>query len=141
MKRKNPSPGRLRDLGEFGFIERVKRRFGGPVRPGETGIGDDAAVLRPPRGKVVLSTDLLVEGTHFDFRYFLPEELGWRALMANLSDLAAMGASPVCYLVALAAPPETPVRVLDGIFRGMSRAGRSSGIRLMGGDTCRGGNV
>lgn len=141
MKRKNPSPGRLRDLGEFGFIERVKRRFGGPVRPGETGIGDDAAVLRPPRGKVVLSTDLLVEGTHFDFRYFLPEELGWRALMANLSDLAAMGASPVCYLVALAAPPETPVRVLDGIFRGMSRAGRSSGIRLVGGDTCRGGNV
>jgi thiamine-monophosphate kinase len=141
VRRKRPSLGRLRDLGEFGFIERVKRRFGGPVRPGEIGIGDDGAVLRPPPGKVVLSTDLLVEGTHFDFGYFLPEELGWRALMANLSDLAAMGASPVCYLVALAAPPETPVRVLDGIFRGMSRAGRSSGIRLMGGDTCRAGNV
>jgi thiamine-monophosphate kinase len=141
VKRKHPSPGCLRDLGEFGFIERVKRRFGGPLRPGETGIGDDGAVLRPPRGRVVLSTDLLVEGTHFDFRYVLPQELGWRALMANLSDLAAMGASPFCYLVALAAPPETPVRVLDGIFRGMSRAGRSSGIRLMGGDTCRGGDL
>ena len=138
--RRNP-PGRLRDLGEFEFIERVRRRFGGPVRPGETGIGDDGAVLRPPRGRVVLSTDLLVEGTHFDFRYFLPEELGWRALMANLSDLAAMGASPVCYLVALAAPPDTPVRVLDGIFRGMARAARPSGIRLMGGDTCRGESV
>jgi thiamine-monophosphate kinase len=89
----------------------------------------------------VLTTDLLVEGTHFDLRYFLPEELGWRALMANLSDLAAMGASPVCYLAAIAAPPETPVRLLDGIFRGMSRAGRISGIRLMGGDTCRGKSV
>lgn len=137
MKRKDPSPGCLRDLGEFGFIEHVKRRFGGPVRAGEIGIGDDAAVLRASPGNVVLSTDLLVEGTHFDFRYFLPEELGWRALMANLSDLSAMGASPVCYLVALAAPPETPVRLLDGIFRGMANAGRSSGIRLMGGDTCR----
>jgi thiamine-monophosphate kinase len=141
VKRKDPSPGCLRDLGEFGFIEHVKRRFGGPVRPGEIGIGDDAAVLRASPGNVVFSTDLLVEGTHFDFRYFLPEELGWRALMANLSDLSAMGASPVCYLVALAAPPETPVRLLDGIFRGMTNAGRSSGIRLMGGDTCRSENL
>lgn len=138
MKRKGPSPGRLRDLGEFGFIDRVKRRFGGLARTGEVGIGDDAAVVRSPGGQVVLTTDLLAEGTHFDLRYFLPEELGWRALMANLSDLAAMGALPVCYLVALAAPPETPLRLLDGIFRGMSRAGRDSGIRLMGGDTCRG---
>ncbi len=133
--------GRLRDLGEFGFIDHVKRRFGGPVRQGEIGIGDDGAVLSLPRGKVVLSTDLLVEGTHFDFRYFLPEEVGWRALMANLSDLAAMGAVPVCYLVALAAPPDTPVKLLTEIFRGMARAGRSSGIRLMGGDTCRGEKV
>jgi thiamine-monophosphate kinase len=141
VRRKDPSPGRLRDLGEFGFIDHVKRRYGGAVRPGEIGIGDDGAVLRSPAGNVVLSTDLLVEGTHFDLRYFLPEELGWRALMANLSDLAAMGASPVCYLVALAAPPETPVRLLDGIFSGMSKAGRSSGVRLMGGDTCRGKNI
>jgi thiamine-monophosphate kinase len=141
VKRKNPAPGRLRDLGEFGFIEHVKRRFGGPVRPGEIGIGDDGAVLRSPPGKVVLSTDLLVEGTHFDLRYVLPRELGWRALMANLSDLAAMGASPVCYLVALAAPPETPLALLDGVFRGMSSAARLSGVRLMGGDTCRGERI
>ncbi len=141
MKRDDPSPGSLRDLGEFGFIDLVKRRFGGPVRPGEIGIGDDAAVLPSPRGKVVLSTDLLVEGTHFDFRYFLPEELGWRALSANLSDLAAMGASPVCYLAALAAPPASPVKFLEGIFRGMARAARPSGIRLMGGDTCRGEKI
>jgi thiamine-monophosphate kinase len=131
----------LRDIGEFGFIDRVKRRFGGPARPGEIGIGDDAAVLPSPAGKVVLSTDLLVEGTHFDLRYFLPEELGWRALSANLSDLAAMGASPVCYLVALAAPPHATVKLLEGIFRGMARAARPSGIRLMGGDTCLGEKI
>lgn len=141
MRRRDPSRGSLRDLGEFGFIDYVRRRFGGPVRPGEIGIGDDGAVLPSPRGKVVLSTDLLVEGTHFDFRYFLPEELGFRALMANLSDLAAMGAAPVCYLAAVAAPSDTRIKRLAGIYRGMARAARPSGIRLVGGDTCRGEKV
>lgn len=141
MTRRRLSRRRLSDLGEFGFIEEVRRRFGGPVRTGETGIGDDAAVLPSPAGKIVLSTDLLVEGTHFDLAYFRPEEVGFRALSANLSDLAAMGAAPVCYLVALAAPAKTPVALLAGIFRGMARAARPSGIRLMGGDTVRGEKI
>ncbi len=141
MTKARLSGARLSGLGELGFIAEVGRRFGGPVRVGETGIGDDAAVLPSPPGKVVLSTDLLVEGTHFDLAYFLPEEVGFRALSANLSDLAAMGAAPVCYLVALAAPPATPVALLTGIFRGMARAARPSGIRLMGGDTVRGERV
>ncbi len=141
MSRKDPPAVLLRDKGEFGFIDHVRRRFGGPVRQGELGIGDDAAILPSPRGKVVLSTDLLLEGTHFDLRYFLPEDVGWRALSANLSDLAAMGAAPVCYLAAVAAPAAAPVALLTGIFRGMARAARPSGIRLMGGDTCRGEKV
>ncbi|MGE5662931.1 MAG: thiamine-phosphate kinase [Deltaproteobacteria bacterium] len=141
MTKRRLSRPRLSDLGESGFIEEIGRRFGGPVRPGETGIGDDAALLPSPAGKVVLSTDLLVEGTHFDLRYFLPEEIGFRALSANVSDLAAMGAAPVCYLVALAAPAATPVPLLTGIFRGMARAARPSGIRLMGGDTVRGERI
>jgi thiamine-monophosphate kinase len=131
----------LRDLGEFGFIDHVKRRFGGPVRPGEVGIGDDAAILPSFRGSYALSTDMLIEGTHFDFRYFRPEEVGWRALSANLSDLAAMGAKPVCYLAAVAAPASVPVARLTGIFRGMARAAAPAGLRLMGGDTCRGDRV
>ncbi len=139
-KRRLPRP-RLSDVGELGFIDEVARRFGGAVRPGETGIGDDAAVLPSPPGKVVLSTDLLVEGTHFDLAYFRPGEIGFRALSANVSDLAAMGAAPVCYLVALAAPAATPVALLTGIFGGMARAARPSGIRLMGGDTVRGEKV
>ncbi|OGP21649.1 MAG: thiamine-phosphate kinase [Deltaproteobacteria bacterium GWB2_65_81] len=128
----------LRDVGESGVIEHLRRKYGGTARPGELAIGDDAAVVRIPGGRGVLSTDLLVEGTHFSSDYFLPEETGWRALSANLSDLAAMGAVPVCYLVALAAPPATPVAKVDAIFRGMAAAAAPSGIRLMGGDTCRG---
>ena len=128
----------LRDVGESGLIELLRKKHGGVARPGELPIGDDAAVVRVPGGRAVLSTDLLVEGTHFSLGYFRPEEVGGRALSANLSDLAAMGADPVCYLVALAAPPGTPVATVDAIFRGMATAARPSGIRLMGGDTCRG---
>jgi thiamine-monophosphate kinase len=128
----------LRDLGEFGLIELLRRRYGGGALRGELSIGDDAAVVRVPRGRAVLSTDMLLSGTHFSLDYFLPEEVGWRALSANLSDLAAMGATPLCYLVALAAPGDTPVATVDGIFRGMARAAGPSGMRLMGGDTCRG---
>lgn len=128
----------LRDVGESGLIELLRRTHGGIPRPGELSIGDDAAVVRVPGRRAVLSTDLLVEGTHFSLGYFRPEEVGGRALSANLSDLAAMGADPVCYLVALAAPPGTPVATVDAIFRGMAAAAGPSGIRLMGGDTCRG---
>ena len=135
-------PGRrgvlLRDVGESGLIELLRRKYGGDARPGELPIGDDAAMVRVPGGRAGLSTDLLVEGTHFSLDYFRPEEVGGRALSANLSDLAAMGSDPVCYLVALAAPPGTPVATVDAIFRGMAAAAADSGIRLMGGDTCRG---
>ena len=133
-----PRGALLRDVGESGLIELLRKTYGGAARPGELPIGDDAAVVRVPGGRAVLSTDLLIEGTHFSLDYFRPEEVGERALSANLSDLAAMGADPVCYLVALAAPPGTPVATVDAIFRGMATAARPSGIRLMGGDTCRG---
>jgi thiamine-monophosphate kinase len=127
----------LRDAGEFGFVESIRREFGGPDRPGELGIGDDAALL-PCRGRVVLSTDMLVEGTHFSLDYFRPVELGFRALSANLSDLAAMGAAPVAYLVAIAAPADTPLGFLRDLYRGMSQAAAPAGMRLVGGDTVRG---
>jgi thiamine-monophosphate kinase len=127
----------LREAGEFGFIGAVRREFGGPDRPGELGIGDDAAVL-PVRGRAVLSTDMLVEGTHFSLDYFRPAELGFRALSANLSDLAAMGAKPLAYLVAVAAPPDVPIPFLRGLYRGMALAAAPAGMRLVGGDTVRG---
>lgn len=131
----------LRDAGEPGVIALLQRKYGGAARPGEISIGDDAAVVRVPGGRAVLSTDLLIEGTHFSLDYFFPEEVGRRALSANLSDLAAMGAVPLCYLAALAAPPDMTLSSLDAVFRGMAAAAAPSGIRLMGGDTCRGGRL
>ncbi len=139
MKRPARTPATLRDVGEFGFIDILRRKFGGRPRTGEQGIGDDAAVLSLSAGRrAVVSTDLLVEGTHFDLRWFRPEELGRRALAANLSDLAAMGVVPHSYFVAFCARPDTEVDFLLRLFAGMDAASRDSGMRLMGGDTCRG---
>ena len=90
--------------GEFELIERFTRPFtrGEGVR---VGIGDDAAVLRPPPGEeLVVTVDAVVDGVHFGPR-FTPEEIGWKSLAVNLSDLAAMGARPLWALVALATPP------------------------------------
>jgi thiamine-monophosphate kinase len=136
-----PKPRRtLRDAGEFGFIDAIRRDFGGPDRAGELGIGDDAALL-PCRGLAVLSTDMLVEGTHFSLDYFRAAELGFRALSANLSDLAAMGAKPVAYLVAIAAPPGMLLSFLHDLYRGMAQVAAPAGMRLVGGDTVRGEKI
>ena len=127
----------LRDLGEFGLIDRIERaarRLGAP-RSVVIGIGDDAAVLRPgPREDVVVTTDALIENVHFRWRSDGPGIVGRRALVACLSDLAAMGARPLGFTWGLAAPPATPVRRLDGLLAGMLREAREHGCPLVGGN-------
>jgi thiamine-monophosphate kinase len=98
------------------------------------GIGDDAAVLAPPRGELLVATvDAVVEGVHFD-RRFTPAEIGWKALAVNLSDLAAMGARPLWALCALAAPRSTPPARLAAIGAGLARCARRHQIALVGGN-------
>jgi thiamine-monophosphate kinase len=130
----------LCDLGEFGVIDRIGRaaRRLGDARGVVIGIGDDAAVLRaPPREDVVVSTDALVEGVHFRWRTDPPRTLGRRALVAALSDLAAMGARPLGFLFALAAPPQLPVRTLDGLLAGLLHEAEHHASPLVGGNVSR----
>ena len=95
---------KLRDLGEFGFIDRLSRTVN-PQAGVLLGIGDDAAVTEPHAGAVTLtSTDMLVEGVHFDLSYSDPYSLGRKSLAVNLSDIAAMGGRPRFVLMALAIP-------------------------------------
>jgi thiamine-monophosphate kinase len=128
---------RLRDLGEFGLIERIERaaqRLGKPACV-RIGIGDDAAVLRPRSGEdVVLSTDALVEGVHFRFEIESARSIGRRALVANLSDLAAMGARPLGFTFALAAPAHLPVSRVDGFVAGLLQESSAHGCALVGGN-------
>jgi thiamine-monophosphate kinase len=127
------------DLGEFGVIARIERaaaRLAGSRVA--LGIGDDAAVLRPPAGqRLLVSTDALVEGVHFLWRSWAPRTVGRRAVVAALSDLAAMGARPLGWTLALAVPATLPVATLDGLVRGLVFEATRHGAPLVGGNVTR----
>jgi thiamine-monophosphate kinase len=129
----------LRDLGEFALIDRI-RRLAAQVQGRDVmlGIGDDAALLRPRRGEdLAVTSDALVEGTHFRWDGETPRMLGRRALAANLSDLAAMGSRPMGFTFALAAPPSLEVRRVTGMVRGMLDLAESFACPLVGGNVTR----
>ncbi len=118
--------------GEFSFIERFLEAF--PRARALVGPGDDCAVLAPSRGALCVTTDALVEDVHFTRAHFSPEDIGHKALAVNLSDLAAMGATPRWFLCALALPRDFPERDLRRMARGMSALARQQRISLVGGN-------
>jgi len=125
--------GTLGELGEFGLIRRVAT---GRSQPASTliGPGDDAAVVAAPDGRVVATTDVLVEGVHFRLDWSTPEQVGRRAAAANLADVAAMGAVPTALLVGLACPAATPVATLDALANGLWAEAEAAGAGVVGGD-------
>jgi len=132
---------KLRDLGEFGLIERIERaamRSRAGASAVLVGIGDDAAVLRAPAGEDwVVTTDALVEGVHFRWQTQSARCVGRRALVANLSDLAAMGARPLGFVCAIAAPPSLELRRFDGLLAGLLEEAAAHGCPLVGGNLSR----
>ena len=135
-------PGRARrlvDVGESALIARIARRAGrAPGNDWPLGIGDDAAILRPRAGsELVLSTDALVENVHFRFGRETPRSVGRRALIVNLSDLAAMGATPVGSLLSLTAPPELELSVFDALVDGFVAVAEEYRCPLVGGNLSR----
>jgi len=127
---------KLRDVGEFAFIEELKARaFPGPGTV--LGIGDDAAVIEPPgSGRLLLfTTDMLVEGTHFDLSTATPYRIGWKALACSLSDIAAMGGLPRAAVVSLGAPGDLVVDFCRELYRGMDDLARRFDCGIVGGDT------
>jgi thiamine-monophosphate kinase len=126
---------------EFDLIRRLQEIICIPDAPYAAdcalGIGDDAALLKPPAGKqLVACTDSLVEGVHFH-RGASPASIGHKALAVNLSDLAAMGAEPAWFLMSLSLPHSDP-DWLDGFARGVAELARESGVLLAGGDVTSG---
>ncbi|GAA2347500.1 thiamine-phosphate kinase [Saccharopolyspora halophila] len=123
----------ISQMGEFRLIDRVTA--GRVQSPGTTlGPGDDAAVLAAPDGRVVASTDVLVEGVHFRFDWSSPHQVGRKAVAVNLSDISAMGAVPTGLLVGLACPPETPAERVDELANGLWEEAQQLGIGIIGGD-------
>ena len=136
MSSRRPS---LSSLGEFGLIDELTR-LSSPRSSRHVihSIGDDAAVLRlHPDRDVVFTTDMLVEGVHFNRDWSGPQDIGWKALVANLSDIAAMNAQPTSAVVAIGVPKNTPVAWIKDVYRGFRRASARYGAPIVGGDTVR----
>jgi len=123
----------VRVVGEFGVIARVLAQAG-TARVAQVGPGDDAAVLRTPDGRVVATTDVLVEGRHFRRDWSSAEDIGHKAAAANLADVAAMGATTTALLVGLACPPDTPTAWLEGVAAGLAAECAPLGAAVVGGD-------
>lgn len=131
---------RIADLGEFGLIAALAA---GLPRGERTivGIGDDAAVLTTPDGRVVATTDLLLEGLHFRLDWSDPADIGVKAAAQNLADVAAMGAVPVALLVGFAAPGDLPLAWAQELVSGIAEECARVGATVVGGDTSRAQSV
>ncbi len=130
-----PGAQTLGELGELAVLARIFPRLpqsaatvGGP--------GDDAAVLRAPDGRFVVTTDMMIHGPDFRLAWSTPHDLGWKAAATNLADIAAMGARPTALVVAIAAPPDTDIALLEGIADGLRDACErlAPGCGVVGGD-------
>lgn len=122
-------------LGEFGLIDRLTKDFSNINESTELGIGDDAAVLSHGDKKTVVSTDLLVEGIHFDLMYMPLKHLGYKSIVVNLSDIYAMNAEPKQVTVSLAISSKFPVEALEELYEGIHLACKNYKVDLIGGDT------
>jgi thiamine-monophosphate kinase len=125
----------INDVGEHGLIARIRERAGEAPSWVHIGIGDDAAVIEPERGELdVVTTDCQIEGVHFDRRWNSMREIGAKALAVNLSDLAAMGASPRSATLSLAMPAALTLDDFDALIDGFFTLAKSAKITVIGGN-------
>ena len=122
----------IADIGELGLLKKLQ-----PFCPREI-VGDDAAILDIPEGKsLVVTTDVLVDGVHFSDQTTSAEDVGWRAAAANLSDIAAMGASPLGITVGLSLPGTVAVSWVEQLYQGLVNCLKPYQTPILGGDICR----
>jgi thiamine-monophosphate kinase len=132
---KNQQRTSLSQLGEFGLIDHLTQNFKITQASTLKGIGDDAAVLDFKGKKVVVSTDLLIEGVHFDLAYMPLKHLGYKAVVVNLSDICAMNAKPTQITVSVAVSNRFPLEAVEELFEGITLAADQYKVDVIGGDT------
>ena len=132
---KNQQKIQLSDLGEFGLIDHLTKHFKVKQPSTVKGIGDDAAVLNFKDKKVVVTTDLLIEGVHFDLSYMPLKHLGYKSIMVNLSDVYAMNAKATQVTVSIAVSNRFPLEALEDLYAGIEAAASIYNVDVIGGDT------
>jgi len=136
LENKNDKPvSELEELGEFGLIQHLTENIKLQNASSKKGVGDDAAVIEYNNKQTVVSTDLLVEGIHFDLLYMPMKHLGYKAVSVNLSDIYAMNAAPKQITVSLAVSNRMSVEALEELYEGILLACNIYGVDLVGGDT------
>ncbi len=125
----------ITDLGEFGLIERVKSSFSLQNSTSISGIGDDAALIASGEEYLLVTTDMLLESVHFDLSYMPLQHLGYKAVVANVSDIAAMNGKPEQITVALAFSNRFSLEAIDSVYDGIRSACENYKVDLVGGDT------
>jgi thiamine-monophosphate kinase len=135
LEDKSPARTSLAQLGEFGLIDHLTNQFEITQASTLKGIGDDAAVLDFTDKKAVISTDLLIEGVHFDLAYMPLKHLGYKAVVVNVSDICAMNAKPTQITVSVAVSNRFPLEALEELFAGIALAAKAYKVDVIGGDT------
>lgn len=125
----------IKNLGEFGLINRLTKDIEPKNESTVYGVGDDCAVLHYPDKEVLVTSDMLMEGIHFDLVYTGLEQLGYKAAMVNISDIFAMNGDPKQMIVSIAIDKRLQVDDVDAIYRGLRKACDKWGVDIVGGDT------
>jgi len=125
----------LNDLGEFGLIERVEKQFPVQNSTSAKGIGDDAAMISIGSEYLLVTTDMLLEGIHFDLAYMPLQHLGYKAVVANVSDIAAMNGKPEQITIGLGISNRFSLEAIDALYAGIKAACEDYKVDLVGGDT------
>lgn len=132
---KQPQLTPLQEIGEFGLIEHLTKSFEIQNKSTQKAVGDDGAVLNFGERETVVSTDMLVEGVHFNLAYVPLKHLGYKSVIVNLSDIYAMNATPTQVLVSIAVSSRFPVEALEELYAGIQIACKNYKVDLIGGDT------
>lgn len=130
-------PDNLTELGEFGLIKSLHSKCKNISTDVLIGIGDDAAAIRPQKNNTLITSDMMMEGIHFDLSFTTFHQLGHKFLAVNISDIFAMGGNPKHFIVSLGVPPTLKVTDIKDLYSGIMKIAKQHNISLIGGDTCR----
>jgi len=126
----------LSEIGEFGLINKLRVKCRSSAKDLLAGIGDDAAAVKNSPGNTLITSDMMIENTHFDLSYTTFYQLGYKFLAVNMSDIFAMGGNPEYFIISLGIPEKIKTSDIDELYSGINKIASKFKVKIIGGDTC-----